>query len=216
MNALCRLGKLVLQSVGSRGRAARRQGDIPRGHRETIGERLVRDLAAMAAPPAAFLRSACAHGSSRQVGSRSLWSVTRPTTTSILASVVVLWRPSRHTGCAVTSKKPGWPIGCVPERSIASLIPGFYPMSERRTRILRGADLHYPPTPDRYTARSASAAISSAPVKPIAPACLERQLKLRSVRQAPSVGCCAGSTKRSRRAHGRTIDGLPVSARCAP
>ena len=29
----------------------RRQGDILRGHRETIGERLVRDLEAMAAPP---------------------------------------------------------------------------------------------------------------------------------------------------------------------
>ena len=30
-----------------------RQGDILRGHRETIGERLARDVAAMAAPPAA-------------------------------------------------------------------------------------------------------------------------------------------------------------------
>ena len=34
----------------------RRQGDIPRGHRETIGERLVRDLAAMTAPPALIRR----------------------------------------------------------------------------------------------------------------------------------------------------------------
>ena len=48
----------------------RRQGDILRGHRETIGERLVRDLAAMATPPAAPFE-ACAQAPG-QVSSQSL------------------------------------------------------------------------------------------------------------------------------------------------
>ena len=48
----------------------RRLGDILRGHRETIGERLVRDLAAMAAPPAAPFE-ACAQAPG-QVSSQSL------------------------------------------------------------------------------------------------------------------------------------------------
>ena len=48
----------------------RRQGDILRGHRETIGERLVRDLEAMAAPPAAPFE-ACAQAPGR-VSSQSL------------------------------------------------------------------------------------------------------------------------------------------------
>ena len=48
----------------------RRQGDILRGHRETIGERLVRDLAAMAAPAAAPF-DACARAPG-QVSSQSL------------------------------------------------------------------------------------------------------------------------------------------------
>ena len=48
----------------------RRQGDILRGHRETIGERLVRDLAAMAAAAAAPFE-ACAQAPG-QVSSQSL------------------------------------------------------------------------------------------------------------------------------------------------
>ena len=48
----------------------RRQGDILRGHRKTIGERLVRDLAAMAAAAAAPF-DACAQAPG-QVGSQSL------------------------------------------------------------------------------------------------------------------------------------------------
>ena len=47
-----------------------RQGDILRGHRETIGERLARDLEAMAAPPAAPFE-ACAQAPG-QVSSQSL------------------------------------------------------------------------------------------------------------------------------------------------
>ena len=47
-----------------------RQGDILRGHRETIGERLTRDLEAMAAPPAAPFE-ACAQAPG-QVSSQSL------------------------------------------------------------------------------------------------------------------------------------------------
>ena len=50
--------------------AAAARGDILRGHRETIGERLVRDLAAMAAPPAAPFE-ACAQAPG-QVSSQSL------------------------------------------------------------------------------------------------------------------------------------------------
>ena len=49
----------------------RRQGDILRGHRETIGERLVRDLAAMAAAAAAAPFEACAQAPG-QVSSQSL------------------------------------------------------------------------------------------------------------------------------------------------
>ena len=48
----------------------RRQGAILRGHRETIGERLVRDLEAMSAPPAAPFE-ACAQAPG-QVSSQSL------------------------------------------------------------------------------------------------------------------------------------------------
>ena len=48
----------------------RRQGDILRGHRETIGERLTRDLEAMSAPPAAPFE-ACAQAPG-QVSSQSL------------------------------------------------------------------------------------------------------------------------------------------------
>ena len=48
----------------------RRQGDILRGHRETIGERLVRDMEAMSAPPAAPFE-ACAQAPG-QVSSQSL------------------------------------------------------------------------------------------------------------------------------------------------
>ena len=48
----------------------RRQGDILRGHRETIGERLRRDLEAMSAPPAAPFE-ACAQAPG-QVSSQSL------------------------------------------------------------------------------------------------------------------------------------------------
>ena len=47
-----------------------RQGDILRGHRETIGERLTRDLEAMSAPPAAPFE-ACAQAPG-QVSSQSL------------------------------------------------------------------------------------------------------------------------------------------------
>ena len=49
----------------------RRQGDILRGHRETIGERLARDLEAMLSAPQAALFEACAQGPG-QVSSQSL------------------------------------------------------------------------------------------------------------------------------------------------
>ena len=72
----CRALPVGKRSIcGSREQCRRRQDDILRGHRETIGERLVRDLAAMAAAAAAPFE-ACAQAPG-QVSSQS------PTTYSV-------------------------------------------------------------------------------------------------------------------------------------
>ena len=68
-----------------------RQGDILRGHRETIGERLTRDLEAMSAPPAAPFE-ACAQAPG-QVSSQSLVRYE----TNDYSVPVALW-PSRRLG----------------------------------------------------------------------------------------------------------------------
>ena len=80
----------------------RRQDDILRGHRETIGERLVRDLEAMAAPPAAPFE-ACAQAPG-QVSSQSLVRYE----TNDYSVPVGLW-PSRRLGARYVDRVV---IGC--------------------------------------------------------------------------------------------------------
>ena len=75
----------------------KRQRDILRGHTETIGERLQRDLAAMAdLPPSPF--DACDQASARV--SRSRWCATRPTTTRCRSPMAIAM-----SGCGAMSMR---------------------------------------------------------------------------------------------------------------
>ena len=94
----CRALPAGKRSIGGSRGVPPPPGDIPRGHRETIGERLVRDLAAMAAPPAAPFE-ACAPDSRT-----GRLAVSGPLRDQRLLGAGGLW-PSRRLGARL--RRPG-------------------------------------------------------------------------------------------------------------